>query len=218
MAPFVPQDFKDLISSVTSSLCSNMVNTLLRLPVLLAQLVAYIFDSDGNLTTEFQKVISDLTLRPGDLIFSAALEDTDGRLICNGAVVSRSTYANLFLAIGELYGAGDGTTTFGLPDFRDRFPIGQSGTKSTGTSGGSATATLVTTNLPPHAHDALSITEGGAGGSGEFLFQSNSVTDRETETDSTLQTEMAGGTGSPAAAVPFTIVNPYVACFVYIKV
>lgn len=38
-----------------------------------------------------------------------------GYLSCNGAVVSRATYANLFMVIGTTYGAGDGTTTFNLP-------------------------------------------------------------------------------------------------------
>jgi len=45
-------------------------------------------------------------------------------LTCNGAVVSRTTYAALFAAIGVVYGAGDGSTTFALPDMRDRFPRG----------------------------------------------------------------------------------------------
>ena len=53
-------------------------------------------------------------------------EDTlpSGWLLCNGAAVSRSTYAKLFTRIGTKYGAGDGSTTFNLPDFRDRYPIG----------------------------------------------------------------------------------------------
>lgn len=49
-----------------------------------------------------------------------------GYLICDGSAVSRSTYSALFEIIGTLYGAGDGSTTFNLPDFRQRFPLGQS--------------------------------------------------------------------------------------------
>jgi microcystin-dependent protein len=45
-------------------------------------------------------------------------------LICDGAAVSRTTYAALFAALSETYGAGDGTTTFNLPDLRGRMPIG----------------------------------------------------------------------------------------------
>lgn len=44
-----------------------------------------------------------------------------GFLLCNGAAVSRSTYGNLFQAIGTVHGAGDGSTTFHLPDYRGRF-------------------------------------------------------------------------------------------------
>ena len=47
-----------------------------------------------------------------------------GYLLCNGAAVSRNTYADLFAAIGTIYGTGDGSTTFNLPDFRDRYAIG----------------------------------------------------------------------------------------------
>ncbi|MFG6139516.1 phage tail protein [Halomonas sp. B23F22_10] len=45
-----------------------------------------------------------------------------GWLKCNGAAVSRSAYADLFAAIGTTFGAGDGSTTFSLPDYRGEFP------------------------------------------------------------------------------------------------
>ena len=56
-----------------------------------------------------------------------------GWLLCNGSAVSRTTYANLFTAIGEKHGSGDGSTTFNLPDFRGVVPLGKanSGTGST---------------------------------------------------------------------------------------
>lgn len=44
-----------------------------------------------------------------------------GWLLCNGAAISRTTYADLFAAIGTVHGAGDGSTTFHLPDYRGRF-------------------------------------------------------------------------------------------------
>ena len=44
----------------------------------------------------------------------------DGWLECNGAAVSRTTYADLFKVIGTKYGAGDGATTFNLPDMNGR--------------------------------------------------------------------------------------------------
>jgi microcystin-dependent protein len=45
-----------------------------------------------------------------------SIEDDVGYLVCNGQAVSRTKYADLFAAIGEAYGAGDGSTTFELPD------------------------------------------------------------------------------------------------------
>lgn len=57
----------------------------------------------------------------------------EGFLLCNGAAISRTTYAKLFAAIGTLYGAGDGSTTFNLPDMRDKFAEG-SGTYTVGTA------------------------------------------------------------------------------------
>ncbi len=47
-----------------------------------------------------------------------------GYLLCDGSAVSRATYSALFTAISTVYGAGDGTTTFNLPDFRGRMPVG----------------------------------------------------------------------------------------------
>lgn len=54
-----------------------------------------------------------------------------GWLECNGAAVSRTTYANLFAAIGTVYGVGNGVTTFNLPDLRGRFVRGFDNGKGT---------------------------------------------------------------------------------------
>ena len=58
----------------------------------------------------------------------------DGWLACDGSAVSRTTYADLFEAIGVMWGAGDGSTTFNLPDMRETIPVG------TGTRGSGVTA------------------------------------------------------------------------------
>ncbi|MBO5681836.1 MAG: tail fiber protein [Lentisphaeria bacterium] len=56
----------------------------------------------------------------GTVIAYAGITAPEGFIACNGAAVSRETYANLFAAIGTLYGEGDGSTTFNLPDLTDR--------------------------------------------------------------------------------------------------
>ena len=67
----------------------------------------------------------------GTIIPFAGSSIPTGYLLCNGAVVSRTTYADLFRVIGTTYGAGDGSTTFKLPDLRDRFLEG-AGTNAVG--------------------------------------------------------------------------------------
>lgn len=56
----------------------------------------------------------------------------DGWLLCNGANVSRTTYADLFSAIGTRFGAGDGSTTFTLPNLDGRFLQGATDTSQVG--------------------------------------------------------------------------------------
>ena len=53
-------------------------------------------------------------------------------LLCDGSAISRISYSDLFNVIGTAYGAGDGSTTFNVPDFRECVPVG-AGTNSTDT-------------------------------------------------------------------------------------
>ena len=62
----------------------------------------------------------------GDIIAFAGSSTPDGFLLCDGSAVSRSTYSDLFSAIGTTYGGGDGSTTFNLPDVIDKVLQGSS--------------------------------------------------------------------------------------------
>lgn len=88
-----------------------------------------------------------------------------GWLLCNGAAVSRTTYANLYAVTGDRFGAGNGTTTFNLPDLTDRFIIGYDSTDTNfdvvGETGGAATVTLAEAELPSHIHTGLKTLNGG---------------------------------------------------------
>lgn len=55
------------------------------------------------------------------MMFAAVIPPT-GWLVCDGSAISRSTYASLFAAISTVYGVGNGSTTFNIPDFRARVP------------------------------------------------------------------------------------------------
>ena len=75
-----------------------------------------------------------------------------GYLYCNGQAVSRSTYSGLFAVTATLYGAGDGSSTFLVPDFRDKFMNGASNATSGGATGGANTVTLTGAQSGTSAH------------------------------------------------------------------
>ena len=66
----------------------------------------------------------DVKVPSGMVMYFAGAAAPTGWLACNGSAVSRTTYAELFAAIGTTYGSGNGTTTFNLPDLRGEFVRG----------------------------------------------------------------------------------------------
>jgi phage-related tail fiber protein len=68
--------------------------------------------------------IAALLIPPGTPLPFAGATAPTGFLLCDGAAVSRTTYAALFTAISTVYGAGDGSTTFNLPDYRGAILMG----------------------------------------------------------------------------------------------
>lgn len=68
----------------------------------------------------------------GMIAFIHATDVPEGWLLCNGAAVSRTTYANLFAKIGVTYGSGDGSTTFNLPNLDGRVLQGTTSTSKVG--------------------------------------------------------------------------------------
>lgn len=107
----------------------------------------------------------------GTVLPFAGAAAPNGWLLCYGQEVNRSDYPNLFAAIGTTFGAGDGSTTFNLPDLRGRVPAGKDNMGGTpanrlttagsgvdgptlGAAGGSQAHTLTTAQMPAHAHTA----------------------------------------------------------------
>lgn len=102
----------------------------------------------------------------GAVIDYAGATAPDGYLMCYGQAISRTAYTLLFAAIGTAYGAGDGTTTFNVPDARGRTSAGKDnmgGTAATrlgasiagstlGAVGGGETHTLTVAQLAAHNH------------------------------------------------------------------
>lgn len=81
-----------------------------------------------------------------------------GWLICNGSTVSRTTYAALFAAIGTTYGAGDGSTTFKLPDLRGEFVRGLDGGR--GVDSGRALGSAQSSANLSHSHGGAAASDG----------------------------------------------------------
>ena len=85
-----------------------------------------------------------------------------GWLICDGVPANRSTYSalhTLMQAAGYPYGAGDGSTTFGIPNLLGKFPVGKDASAEfdvLGETGGGKTNALGVSNLPAHDHTASS--------------------------------------------------------------
>lgn len=96
-------------------------------------------------------------LPAGVLLDFAGSSAPTGFLMCDGSLVSRTTYARLFESVGTTWGAGDGSTTFKLPDFRGRVAVG-SGTgsgltaRSLAATGGAETHQLSSAEMPSHTH------------------------------------------------------------------
>jgi len=120
-----------------------------------------------------------------------------GWLLCDGTTVSRNTYSKLFAVIGTTYGAGDGVSTFALPNFTNKLARGN----TPGTGGGSDThthpaASAGTTDTDSHTH-GFAITE---------LTTSNSAAHTHPMTG--IRT---AGSGSLTSGGPSATVGPYTA-------
>lgn len=146
-------------------------------------------------------------------------------LVLNGQAVSRTDYPELFAAYGTLHGAGDGLTTFNLPDLRGRFPVGRNAARALASTGGSKTATLTVSTMAPHVHEGgdhdhdldiesknVNVTVGGDDihaphpvgiGSGDVL----------TSALTGASTDPAGN----AIVTPFSIMNPFIAAHYIVR-
>jgi microcystin-dependent protein len=108
----------------------------------------------------------------GTLLDFGGTSAPTGFLGCDGAAVSRTTYATLFTAIGTTWGVGDGSTTFNVPNFQRRVAVGSGGSgtatlaNSVGSTGGAETHTLVTGEMPAHTHDLVGYVTGSNTGVG----------------------------------------------------
>lgn len=126
----------------------------------------------------------DALIPAGTVNLTARSTAAPGYLLCDGAAVSRTTYAGLFSAIGTVYGAGDGSTTFNLPDLQGRVPVGKGTHASVDVLGENEGAALAN-RTPKHYHSytasmytspGLGAVAGTATGGGVFTNNTNDST------------------------------------------
>lgn len=163
---FVGNQLSITSASVTNSMLSNMApNTVKGRTVAVGSPEDIPFDQLASLLAPLilQYAPAVAIVQTGIILDYAGESAPSGYLVCDGSAVSRTTYADLFAAIGTKWGAGNGSTTFNLPNLSRRTTVGSGGT-GTGTLGnevgdtGGQESVLLTANqsgLRSHNHSSF---------------------------------------------------------------
>jgi len=173
---------------------------------MLCDFFTWALNEDGTLSDAFKDEAQ--VIPTGTVIARLSTVVPTGWLFCNWAEVSRTTYASLFATIGTTYGAGNGTTTFNLPNFQDRFLYGKGSTSSIGDSGGESDHTLTIPELPS---GKIPVSANNST-TGRFANHIGSVAPEGfTQTDPDPMTApIAGGyLDLPGLDTPFSLLPPY---------
>lgn len=165
----------------------------------------------------------------GTIVPTGRSSAPSGYLMCDGSAVSRTTYADLFSAIGTAYGSGDGSTTFNLPDLQGKFPRGKDSGASLGDTGGSETVdlshqhttgdhTLTVSEIPAHNHQAtyLNVPVGTGGANYNYLRNYSSDSGQGVGDTGGGGSHNHGATGSEGSSAQ-NVMNPYVVVNYMIK-
>lgn len=169
-----------------------------------------------QINTAVTAVANGATVPTGAMMPYGGTSEPTGYLWCNGEAHNRTTYATLFAAIGTAFGIGDGTTTFNVPDLRDRTVIGKADMGGaadaaiidsllTSTTLGATydgegaidTITLAEANIPAHTHAAGTLSfSGTAASNGAHTHTTSATGTTSTDGAHTHTYDNAGDTDS----------------------
>ena len=150
------------------------------------------------------------TLPVGSITLWSGSTTPTNWLLCDGREVSRETYSELFAAIGTIWGAGDGSTSFNLPDFTDKFALGAGGEVDLAETGGEKEVTLTADQIPAHAHNLFR----GFEGPNKVFVPTGTV---KNATWNTYQDQSAVSMSSVGGGKPHNNMPPYVGSYYIIK-
>lgn len=153
--------------------------------------IAEVLYDGTNLQLVATSYTSTAPVPTGSIFNFAAATAPQGYLECNGAAISRTIYANLFTITGTIFGSGDGSTTFNVPDMRGYFVRGWD--HGAGIDPARAFGSIQSDDFTSHTH---SITDpshshvyGGFGTVGSILVQGgDSIIGAETGNTNTSTT------------------------------
>jgi len=147
----------------------------------------------------------------GTILMYGSITAPAGFLNCNGSAVSRTTYSALFSVIGTTFGAGNGTTTFNLPDTTNNTVRGGYSSGNIGVTAGADSVTLTVGNIAPHGHGLSQNGQNFSGGGGVSSVQPNFVNNGSSTGADILSpgttTVVTASGGTPTAV---NIVNRYI--------
>ena len=162
------------------------------------------------------------------LPFGGTSAPTAAFLLCDGSDVSRTTYARLFAVIGTAYGAGNGSTTFNVPDLQDNVAVGKSNNKALASTGGANTvansgnvggstgnASLSTAQLASHSHNVPGGTQFNVG---NLIAQNYNIGGRNTSSGN--QGSGSGQSHNMSAnfsGSSYSVLQPYLTIIYIIK-
>lgn len=150
----------------------------------------------------------------GDIKATARATAPSKWMICDGRAISRTTYSELFLAIGTTYGKGNGSTTFNIPNLKGRVIAGYDSSNekfdAIGKLGGKETHKLTVEEMPSHAHTIPKIGNTNSFTAGQ-CFEFNDSALRSYNENYIDKYEISGYINATGENVAHNILQPYMA-------